>query len=250
MKIDDEKLYQAYYEPDLLWTVGKAIKKLHKITSISKTDIKSWLVKQVLWQVHIPPPKEIHHLYYNVRKPNEQYQFDLLYMPPNFFKGNTYKYILTGTDVPSRYKVVWPLRTKKSNEVLFGLEVIYKKGGAFKYPNAFQIDNASEFKNEVTKLLKKDNVDIRRVATKYKHTHTAFEEAFNKELAKLLFKPMDGQELQDPEKVSTIWVRHLSKIVNKMNNTKSSMTGMKPKDAIKLDTIPLNKTYPKKTVLV
>ena len=36
---------------------------------------------------------------------------------------------------------------------------------------------------------------------KYKHTYTAFVEAFNKELAKLLFKPMDAQELQDPEKV-------------------------------------------------
>ena len=34
-----------------------------------------------------------------------------------------------------------------------------------------------------------------------------------------------------------------------MNHAESSMTGMKPKDAIKLDTIPLNKTYPKETVL-
>ena len=67
-----------------------------------------------------------------------------------------------------------------------------------------QIDNTSEFKNEVTKLLEKHNVEIRRSRTKYKHTHTAFVEAFNKELAKLLFKPMDAQELQDPGKVSTI----------------------------------------------
>ena len=74
-------------------------------------------------------------------------------------------------------------------------------------------------------------------------------EAFNKELAKLLFKPMDAQELQDPEKVSTIWVKNLNKTVNKMNNTVSSMIGMKPKDAIKLDTVPLDKTYPKETVL-
>ena len=35
-----------------------------------------------------------------------------------------------------------------------------------------------------------------------------------------------------------------------MNNTKSSMNGMKPKDAIKLDAVPLNKTYPKETVLL
>ena len=66
---------------------------------------------------------------------------------------------------------------------------------------------------------------------------------------KLLFKLMDAQELQDPENVSTIWVKNLKNIVNKMNNTESSMTGMKPKDAIKLDTVSLDKTYPEETVL-
>ena len=72
---------------------------------------------------------------------------------------------------------------------------------------------------------------------------------FKQKMAKLLFKPMDAQELQDPEKVSTIWVNNLNKTVNKMNNTESSMTGMKPRDTIKLDTVPLNKTYPKDTML-
>ena len=77
----------------------------------------------------------------------------------------------------------------------------------------------------------------------------AFVEAFNKELATLLFKPMDAQELQDPEKVSTIQVKNLKKAMNKTNNTLSLMIGMRPKDAIKLDTVPLDKTYPKETVL-
>ena len=101
----------------------------------------------------------------------------------------------------------------------------------------------------MTKLLEKHSVDIRRATTKYKHTHTAFVEAFNRELAKLLFKPMDTQELQDPEKVSTIWVKNLNKIVNKMNNTVSSMIGIKPKDAVKLQNIPLDKKYPEEIVL-
>ena len=182
-------------------------------------------------------------------KPNEQHQFDLLYMPHNLFEGNMYKYILTGIDVASRYKVARPLRTKKSSEVAFVLEAIYKKGGVFKYPKTFQCDNGSEFKNEVTKLLEKHNVEIRRATKKYKHTHTAFVEAFNKELAKLLFKPKDAQERQDPEKVSTIWIKNLNKIVNKMNHTVSSMIVMKPKDAIKLDTLRLDKTCPEETVL-
>ena len=46
--IDKEKLYQTYYQPDRLCTGNKATKKLHKITSISKKDIKSWLAKQAL----------------------------------------------------------------------------------------------------------------------------------------------------------------------------------------------------------
>ena len=216
---------------------------------MSRKDIESWLAKQALWQVPIPPPKEIHHPHYDVTKPNEQHQFDLHYMPHNLFEGNTYKYILTGIDVASRRKVARALKTRKSSEVAFVLELIYRKGGVFKYPKVFQRDNGSEFKSKVTKLLEKHNVDIRRVTTKYKHTHTAFVEAFNKELANLLFKPMDAQKLQVPEKEPTIWVKNLNKIVNKINNTKSSITDMKPKDATKLDTVPVDKTNPKETVL-
>ena len=37
--------------------------------------------------------------------------------------------------------------------------------------------------------------------------HRGFVEALNKTLAKLLFKLMDAQELQEPEKASTIWVK-------------------------------------------
>ena len=69
--VDKEKLYQAYYQPDRLWTGGKAIKELHKTTSMPRKDIKPSLAKQVLWQVHIPPPWEINHPHYDVIKPNE-----------------------------------------------------------------------------------------------------------------------------------------------------------------------------------
>ena len=95
---DEEKLYQAYYQPDRLWTGNKAIKELHKITSMSKKDIKSWLAKQALWQVHIPPPKKLNHPHYNVTKPNEQHQFDLVHMPHTFLEANMYKYLLSGID--------------------------------------------------------------------------------------------------------------------------------------------------------
>ena len=75
----------------------------------------------------------------------------------------------------------------------------------------------------MTKLLEKHNVKIPRAIMKYKHNQTAFVEAFNKELANLLFKPMDALELQGPEKVSMIWVKNANKIVNKINNTVPSI---------------------------
>ena len=60
---------------------------------------------------------------------------------------------------------------------------------------------------------------------------------------------MDAQEPQDPEKVSTIWVKYLNKIVNKVSNTKSSMIDMTPKDIIKLYTVLLDKTHLEETIL-
>ena len=96
---DGEKLYQTYYQVDRLWTGNKARKELYKVTPMSKKDIKSWLAKPALWQVYIPPSKEINLPHYDVTVPNEQHHFDILYMPHNLFEGNTYKYILTGIHV-------------------------------------------------------------------------------------------------------------------------------------------------------
>ena len=125
---DEERLYQAYSQPNCFWNGGKAIKELHQITSMSRKDIKSWLAKQALWKVHIPPPKKINHPHYDVTKPNEHHQFDLLYISHNVFEGNTYKYVLPGINVSSKYKVTRLLITKKSSEVAYVLEAIYKNG--------------------------------------------------------------------------------------------------------------------------
>ena len=88
-------------------------------------------------------------------------------------------------------------------------------------------------------MLEKHEVTLRRTTTKYKHTHTAFVDALNKILAEKLFKVQDAQELNDPEKVSSTWVKHLYGLVDKLNDTETQMIGMKPKDAIKLNEVPL-----------
>ena len=87
--------------------------------------------------------------------------------------------------------------------------------------------------------------------TKYKHTHTAFVEALNKIFAERLFKVQDTQELNDPEKVSATWVKHLYGLVDELNDMETEMIGMKPKEAIKLDEVPLvnQESYPPEEIL-
>ena len=159
-------------------------------------------------------------------------------MPLDTLYGNKYKYILAGIDAPSRFKVARLLRTKQVKDVAEMIADIYKVG-PLTYPEIFQCDNGSEFKGEVTKMLEKQEVKIQRVTPKYKYTHTAFVKVLNKILAERLFKVQDAQELNDPEKVSSRWVKHFYELVDKLNDTENEMIGMKPKDAIKLKEVPL-----------
>ena len=87
--------------------------------------------------------------------------------------------------------------------------------------------------------------------TKFKHTHTAFVEALNKILAERLFKVQDAQELNDPDKVSATWVKHLYGLVDELNDTETDMIGMKPSGAIKLNQVTLlnRENYPPEDTL-
>ena len=66
-----------------------------------------------------------------------------------------------------------------------------------------------------------------------------------------LFKVQDAQELNDPEKVSSRWVKHLYGLVDELNYMETEMIGMKPNNAIVLDQAPLVKreSYPPEEAL-
>ena len=57
--------------------------------------------------------------------------------------------------------------------------------------------------------------------------------------------------MNDPEKVSSRWVKHLYGLVEELNDTETEMIRMKPKDAIKLKEVPLvtRESYPPEEVL-
>ena len=64
-------------------------------------------------------------------------------------------------------------------------------------------------------------------------------QAYSHILAERLFKVQYAQEFNDPEKISSRWVKHLYGLVDELKDMETEMIGMKPKDAIKLKEVPL-----------
>ena len=203
-----DKLRDIYYQPNHIWKGQKAVRKLNELSKEKPSVIKKWLSRQAISQVNLSPTKHVNRPHYDVMIPNQMYQFDLLYMLRDMLYGNKYKYILSGIDATSRYKIAKPLGMKHAADIAARIADIYKVG-PLTYPKTFQCNSCGKFEGEVTKLLQKHEVKIRRVTTKYKHTHTAFVEALNKVLTEQLFNVQDTQELNNPERVSSAWVRHL-----------------------------------------
>ena len=239
----NDQLTKIYYQPENLWRGRKAIKMLRAATE----EISITL--QALWQVHLPRPKRIDYAHFYVTKVNEIHQADLLYLPHDQMYQTTYKYVLNVIDIASGCKASRPLRTKKASEVAEMFADIYKKG-PLKYPKELHVDGGTELKSQVDKLMGEHSVEVKRVTTKYHHHFTAFVENFNKTLAGRLFKIQDAVELNDPTKDSKTWVKHLYKLVTKLNNTKLDRIDTTPAKAVKLDNVTLNiKAYPKEDAL-
>ena len=160
---------KIYYQPNHLWKGQKAVKKLKELSGEKPKVIKRWLSQQALWQVHLPAPKRVDKSHYEVTTPNEMHQFDLLYMHLDTLYGNKYKYILAGIDATSRYKVARPLRTKQARDMAEMIADSYKVG-PLTYCKIFQCNNGSKFKGEMTKMLEKHEVKIRREIRPYSHS--------------------------------------------------------------------------------
>ena len=175
-------------------------------------------------------PKKKAKLYnhFNIDTPDELHQCDLLFLPED--KG--YKYALTLVDCASRYKASRPLKTKLANEILSALYDIYEND--MDTPKKLNFDKGSEFDNRSMKTFaKRQGIEL---VFNEPSNHLAFVENFNKQLAKQLFKYQQQKEL-DTGVVNREWVDKLQSVVKKMNNTKTRMIDMKPKDAYKLDKV-------------
>lgn len=104
---------------------------------------------------HIAPPKDIRHPHGKITKLNEIYQFDLLSVLQNNFKGSRYKYILKRVLTLHKIKDTktgYDIENERS-DISTGDNVL-KEGGVLKYPEIFQSDKNPK------EVIKMQNVEL------------------------------------------------------------------------------------------
>ena len=117
-----------------LWTGHEALEQLTshlekfgKTPKAAKAAAKRYLVKQAIFQVHIPAPEKIEHPHYMVDEPDKLGMVDLVTMPPDKLYGNIYKHMLVFVDVALlSFAVVKPLRSKSAKDTAFAMTDILK----------------------------------------------------------------------------------------------------------------------------
>ena len=221
-------LRKIYYSPEGYWKGFSAVSKLSSLAKVSEVEARDWLERQALWQIYLPPPKVIPRPHWNVERPNEIHQADLLFLPHDRVVRKTYRYALVVIDVASRYKDAEALTSKESEEVAKAFERIYSR--KLDWPKRIMVDPGKEFMGSVTRLMERHNVKIQR-SEAGNHRAQAFVERANRTLGERLFSHQYAQEMIS-EGRSRVWVKRLPKVMKALNSEVIRITGKEPDEAI------------------
>lgn len=148
---------------------------------------------------------------------NDTWQIDLVEMIPFSKLNNGYKYLLTGIDTFSKYAFAYPVKSKKSIDIVCAMKKMFDH---FKtYPKNIQSDQGKEFFNKDFKsLMGKHNINHYHT---YTHLKASICERFNRTLKTLMWKmfSMNGNYK---------WIDKINNLVSKYNSTYHRTIKMKP----------------------
>ena len=246
----DTILREIYYAPSGYYQSAQkfheAVKKQGYDYDI--TDVRDFLHRQAVWQIHAPRPKYIpYSSFNNITIPNECHQADILYMPYDKIGRVTYLFCLNVVDVASRYKASIPIGATSvknrggiltSRTISKAFEHIYDDPDCpLVWPKLLITDKGSEFKGECERLMKRHGVEIQKATSK---RSVAIVERYNLTLAKRLFRLQNAHDLSlqmlfhtQRAGESHVWVKNLPIIVKDINNSVTRLIGMTPAKAIK-----------------
>ena len=200
-------------------------KQFAKKTGKTMDEVKTFLMKQDIYQIYLPRPKYIPRPTASFKEYldlNDQHQADLIYLPHD----NGYKYALTIVDVATRYKCAIPLKTKSAKSTREGFEKAYS-GSVLKQPKKLLVDRGKEFLGGLDKYL--SNTQIIQANQK---GLVSIVERFNRTLAEEIFLKQYKEELNADTRYNK-WVEMLPTMLQKFNSQYTRLIKMSPNKAVK-----------------
>ena len=146
---------------------------------------------------------------------------DLIPMIKYSKQNRNYKYILTVIDIFSKFSWCYPLKSKKSEEIINSFKDIFKKSK--RKPTRIQSDEGTEFTNNQTQNFFKDN-NIKWYHTYNRYIKCSICERYNRTILNRIYKNFTLNN-------NTIWISNLDKLTNKYNNSYHRSIKMKPINA-------------------
>ena len=168
-------------------------------------------------------------------RPNYIHHADLLYLTNDTLGEITFKYALVVVDVASRYVDAEALPNKYAANLARAFERIYSR--RLSYPKTLMVDEGSEFKGAVNRLIEDNDVHIQRGEPGNKRAQ-AFAERANRTIAERLYSHQYVQEMLMDEGRSRVWERRLRRVIAAINRKpRRNLANETPTEAVDEDEV-------------
>jgi len=229
------ELRKLYYRPQGYYRTSE---KLHAAckkagNNFSLADVREWLNKQALHQIHKPRPKFIQYASFNgIQRLNQMHQSDTTPMPHDKVGKRVYKYRGVIKDVTTRYRKSFGLTDKSSAQMSKAIKKIYNdSSNPLTWPEDFRVDKGTEYMGECREMLLRRGVKISYAKSK---RGVAIAERDHQEYEKQPFRRQDAVDFLLPlSERSRSWFGELDIDDNVYNNSVTSQIGMTPNEAVK-----------------
>lgn len=186
-----------------------------KASGLSKSTVEAWLRTQPTYTLHKPKRRHFKTTHYFVRKPNLQFQADIVDYSKFRKHNDNYRYILMIMDIFTRQAWAFPLKTKSGKEV----STIFKPFFRTHKTERLQTDEGKEFYNsDVQQVLDHYGIELFSI---YSATKAAHVERLNRTVKGILEKIFTATNSKN-------WVSHIDRVMRLYNNRKHRSLGMTP----------------------
>jgi hypothetical protein len=200
-------------------TVYDFVRKKHG-SKISLKMVKDFLNKQETYGQHKPVKRKFARNKYIPLGMDSCWEVDLVDVTKLAKMNGNNKFLLTVIDIFSKYAWVVPVKNKTSGEIIRALAKVLKSSK--RKPWAIRSDAGGELINASMNNYLYDK-DIKQYVTRNTEIKAAVIERYNRSLREIMWKHFYKTN-------SNKYLKHLPKLVKKLNNRYHKTIGMKPSD--------------------